>query len=103
MSKRSERKPQVGDLVLVVWIDITGTSTGDLKEATTTLCATPGFFVGYRKTKGVKTLVVAPNAHIAPEWQGSTGWDAYPAAVVKAVKVLLTKEEVMEMSNGTQS
>jgi len=93
------KKPKAGDLVLVIWLDITTDPTGATEAATVTLCATPGFYVGHRMTKGIKTLVVTPNANIAPEWKTGTGWDAYPASVVREVRVVMTKDEMTEVGN----
>ena len=89
---RKPRKPKKGDIIKVVWTDITGDQLGDPNKATVTTCITTGFFHRYKMIDGKKCLITSLTYH--PADSGRVGSDAYQVAVIKQIKILEAAEDV---------
>jgi hypothetical protein len=79
------RKPRRGDLVVVTFTDL-ATDHSESDKATVVVGRTPGWYVGWRKIKGVKTLVVEVTQWDEQDFQ--PGWNTYPEPIVRNVAVI---------------
>lgn len=85
----SQVKPTRGDLVDVRYHDLTGSATDDPERAGLAWGNCVGWFVGYRKEKGVRMLVTARS-----KWDDGSysGYDAYPVKVVESIAIIKRKK-----------
>jgi hypothetical protein len=91
-----------GDYVLVHWIDITSSHSGDKNKASITPTITGGFWAGFKTSEGVRTLVTRDSFHPKePEDENYEGYDAYPMSTVKKVQILLKAKDLKWLMSRT--
>lgn len=91
-----------GDTIEVMWWDIQTESTGDPKEAIPALRYTVGYFYQWVKGKNGEYLVTTPTREEDVDLTHCSGWDAFPKAIVLAIKPLLphTVSDADEIKTG---
>ena len=94
----------IGDYILVHWIDIMADHSGDKKKSDIMPCITGGYFAGYKIAEHTnnKLLITLDTLHpFEKEDENYEGYDAYPMSVVKKVQILLKAKEVKWLMSRT--
>ena len=78
--------PSRGDVVEIVWVDISEDSTGDPEAAELAKRTSFGLFWGEKDDKGIPTLITTTT--IDHDTSGQNGYCIYPRACVTSLKVI---------------
>jgi hypothetical protein len=78
-------KPKRGDYVLVTYVDL-AMDHGYAKDADIPIGVEGGWYVGYRKIAGVRSLVLERVRWNKEGWQ--PGWLAWPESIIRNVEVV---------------
>jgi hypothetical protein len=84
--RKAARLPERGDLVEVVWLDITENPVGDPDEAAMSRRVSYGLLWDQRKEGKLEVLVTTTTRDAFGSHQ--SGWCIYPMGCIESVKIL---------------